>query len=419
VTGLSADSDALRRFSARLDPASPRPLAVAFSGGSDSLALLTFACDYGRATGRRIVALTVDHGLNAASAGWTAAAGETARRLGAEWRSLVWEGTKPLSGLPAAARQARHTLLADAARSLGARVILMGHTADDLAESALMRAQDTPALPDPREWSPSPVWPAGRRVFLFRPLLGTGRQGLRERLTALGLTWIEDPANLDPRFARARARRILGEATTALAHPAPAPSPDTAVLAPTAARLTLAVEGHATFPRRLADETPASQFVPVLGAAVVSIGGALAPPRRQVLDRLAARLCGTTPLRAQLAGVRVQADAAEVLLARDAGDGRRRAAALADDLFDQRFETPPGIPVGFLAGRASRLSAADRMRLRRIPALARGSLPVLDPDGAHPRLPHPIGAEGDAVTALAPARFAAACGLVAREADIG
>ena len=417
MTVSPLDSAVLARFSARLDPDNPRPLAVAFSGGGDSLALLTLACDYGRATGRRIVALTVDHGLNADSAAWTLRAGEAARRLGAEWRPLNWRGAKPSSGLPAAARGARHTLLAEAARTLGARVILLGHTADDLAESALMRAHGAPALPDPREWSPSPVWPAGRGIFLLRPLLAVGRPALRARLTGLGLDWIEDPANLDLRFARARARRTLAEGPTPLALPGSAP--DRAVMARLAVRITLTIEGYATLPRALADETPPDQLVPVLGAAVVSVGGALTPPRRRVLDRLAARLCGTAPVRAQLAGVRVEADATEVLLARDAGEGRRRAAPEAEGLFDQRFETPPGVRVGFLAGRAGRLSPADRAQLRRIPAVARGSLPVLDPDGAQPRLPRPIGAEGDAVTALAPTRFAAACGLVACEADIG
>lgn len=419
MTVSPLDGAVLSRFSARLDAGSPRPLAVALSGGGDSLALLTLACDYGRATGRRIVALTVDHGLNADSAAWTARAGETARRLGVDWRSLVWSGVKPASGLPAAARQARHSLLAEAARALGARVILLGHTADDLAESALMRAHDAPALPDPREWSPSPVWPAGRGIFLFRPLLGSGRLALRARLTGLGLDWIEDPANLDLRFARARARRTLAEAEPPPGRPAPTAAFDRTVMAPAAARFTLTVEGYAACPRALADETPPEQLVPVLGAAVVSVGGALASPRRRVLERLAARLSGTAPVRAQLAGVRVEADATEVLLARDAGEGRRRGAPPAEGLFDQRFETPAGVPVGFLAGRASRLSAADRARLRRIPALARGSLPVLDPDGPCPRLPRPIGAAGDPVTALAPARFAAACGLVACEADIG
>src|SRR5205085_8990913 len=62
-------------------------------------------------------------------------------------------------------------------------------------------------MPDPHEWAPSPAWPEGRGVFLLRPLLGVRRAAIREWLEGRGERWIDDPANEDPRFARARARR--------------------------------------------------------------------------------------------------------------------------------------------------------------------------------------------------------------------
>jgi tRNA(Ile)-lysidine synthase len=76
-----------------------------------------------------VVSLTVDHQLQPASAAWTADAVAKARALGAEARALAWTGDKPATGLSAAARAARHALLADAARAAGARVLLLGHTA--------------------------------------------------------------------------------------------------------------------------------------------------------------------------------------------------------------------------------------------------------------------------------------------------
>jgi len=185
------------------------------------------------------------------------------------------------------------------------------------------------------------------------------------------------------------------------------------------AQVTCTAEGFAVFDRGLARGGGAAELPPVLGAALVSIGGALSPPPRAALDRLVMRLAGTDTFRTQLAGVRLAADAGQVLLARDARDLRRPTGAGVAGIFDNRFESVPDAVLGCLAGRAARLSREDRQRLKAIPALARPGLPVLDPDGQTPVLPAPTGTASPAVRALAPARFAAACGLVACEAEIG
>ncbi|MET0337744.1 MAG: tRNA lysidine(34) synthetase TilS, partial [Caulobacter sp.] len=214
----------------RLLSASSAPLAVGLSGGGDSLALLLVADQWARAQGRRVLVLTVDHALNALSADWTARCGRIAAELGWNFRALVWTGDKPSTGLPAAARRARHALLADAAREAGAGVILMGHTADDLAEGAAMRAEGS-SVSDPREWAPSPAWPQGRGVFVLRPMLGLRRAEIRDWLTAQGRDWIDDPANEDPRFARSRARAASPKAAEVFE-----PAVDAAAPEPQAAR---------------------------------------------------------------------------------------------------------------------------------------------------------------------------------------
>ena len=192
----------------RLERQATAPLIVAFSGGGDSLSLLLSTKAWADAAGRRLVAVTVDHGLQPAAADWASWCRARAGRLGVEHRTLVWEGAKPAGGLPAAARAARHRLIARAARAAGAGVILMGHTADDLTEASVMRAAGV-RISDPAEWSPSPVWPEGRDLFILRPLLAARRAELRAALVAAGETWIEDPANADPASPRARARQAL------------------------------------------------------------------------------------------------------------------------------------------------------------------------------------------------------------------
>ena len=421
MRGLSA-------FDARLSPASPAPLAVAFSGGGDSLALLLLAKAWADAHGRRVIALTVDHGLQPASAGWTERCRETAARLGADFQALRWEGDKPARGLPAAAREARHRLLAEAAREVGARVLLMGHTADDLREGAAMRAEGS-SVPDPREWSPSPAWPEGRGVFVLRPLLGAGRAELRDWLSAQGETWIDDPANEDARFARSRARDLLsstakrGRGTAGSVVEGAGPGSAAAAAPSTASRSSSPVQdggGVLTLPRTGLD--PAA-----IAAACLCAAGTLRPPRGDRLARLTERLQGPAPFTATLGGARIEADADTVRFMRDAGESARGGLAPIalqphrPAVWDGRFEVVadrPGLTVRALKGLAAQLPADQRQRLKAVPAAARPALPAtVDQSGA---VSCPLLAGDPSVRArpLALERFAAAIGRVRGEPEM-
>ena len=90
LTPLEAGAHAA--FARRLEPGARRPLAVALSGGGDSLALTLIADAWARRAGRDLVVLTVDHGLQAASADWTQACRAHAERLALPFRSLAWDG---------------------------------------------------------------------------------------------------------------------------------------------------------------------------------------------------------------------------------------------------------------------------------------------------------------------------------------
>ena len=409
--------DALAAFERRLSPDAAAPVAAAFSGGGDSLAALLAAKAWSERVGRRLVALHVDHRLQPASADWAGFAAETAARLGVEFRRLVWAGEKPASGIAAAARAARHRLLANAARALGARVIVFGHTADDILEAELMRSWGA-GLGALKEWSPSPVWPEGREVFALRPLLHARRAELRQALSARGERWIDDPANLDPRQARARARQSLSGG----GEPGRPPEDDRE-----AARLADAAQalpgGALRFDRRALDEAGAGSVRRVVAAASLSVGGGTQPPRGARLEALAARLRGGAVFRTALRGARIIADQDEVLFARDAGEVRRGGlAALALEpgqlsVWDGRFELVAargGLTVQPLAGLAARLPAAERSALRALPAAARPGLPALvDANGA---VTCPVLAGGAATArALVQARFRAASGAISKE----
>lgn len=185
-------------------------LAVAVSGGPDSLALAILADRWARARAGEICALTVDHRLRPES-------GDEIRRL-ASWLTaggirhevLVWSGEKPKSGIQEAARVARYRLLAGWCRERGCLHLLTGHHRDDQIETYLIR----------RRARSGPDGLAGMSAIrelsncrVLRPLLGVARDRIVAFLQAEHQPFITDPSNLDPAFERSRFRR--GEAALA------------------------------------------------------------------------------------------------------------------------------------------------------------------------------------------------------------
>jgi tRNA(Ile)-lysidine synthase len=404
----------------RLD-APDRPLiAVAVSGGGDSLALLHLAKAWADGAGRTLIALTVEHGLSSASGAWSGFAAERAARLGVAHRTLPWLGPKPATGLPAAARRARHALLADAARSIGARVILLGHTADDVVEAEAMRAAGT-SVPSPRLWSPSPAWPQGRGLFLLRPLLGARRADLRAMLAARGETWIDDPANDDPSFARTLARRRLAAYPLVIASP-------TKVLRPPAAlaQVRCGLGGDFAAPRRALTAPPQSERGRLIATLCLCAAGAVRPPANASVRHIERRL-EDGDFTATLAGARIEARGDEVRFCREVGERARGGLAsgalpVGESMFDGRFliETcAEGYRIGALRGLAARLSAPERERLKQLPAGVRGSLPAVISAAGEVSCPV-LNPRGEVkAQPLGPARLYAALGAIEDEAEAG
>ncbi|GLK48392.1 tRNA(Ile)-lysidine synthase [Brevundimonas intermedia] len=347
-----------------------RPVALALSGGGDSIALLRLAAAWASGRGRPLFALTVDHGLNPRSDDWTRFSGEAARAMGADWRALAWNGEKPTTGLTAAARAARHRLIAQAAREAGARVVLFAHTADDVAEADLMRAEGS-TLGRVREWSPAPVWPEGRGLMLLRPLLGERRETLRAWLADQAADWIDDPANVDPRFGRSRARRALAGTT---------PDVETEGVENGSPHAGISASPDGTV--RVARDAGARG----LAAVLVCVGGGATPPRGDRLGRLMQRLRVGEDFAATLCGARIEANGEAVVVMREAGELVRRAPSPlvltpgVEAVWDGRFAflaRTPGWSVVPARGRLSALSAADRTMIGTLPAGTRGAFPVL------------------------------------------
>lgn len=191
----------VRRCLASLPPAEGRVVLVACSGGADSLALLAATVFEARASGDRVVGVTVDHGLQEGSR-------EQALRTVAQMQALGADETFTVTvqvggggqGPEAAAREARYAVLEQVADRVGASAILLGHTLDDQAETVLLglaRGSGGRSI-------------AGmRRGFdrYRRPLLDVRRAQTEAACVAEGIDFWSDPHNADPRFLRSRVRR--------------------------------------------------------------------------------------------------------------------------------------------------------------------------------------------------------------------
>ena len=179
-------------------------LALAVSGGSDSMALLRLVAAWRNE--RYVTVLTVDHGLRPDSAKEALQVSAWCMGLGLPHVTLAWQGPKPATGLQVKARAVRYDLMTDWCRAHGVAWLLTAHTMDDQAETVLMRLVRTTSfdslsgIPEMGEW---------KGIGLFRPLLGERREGLRAFLNHLGQPWIDDPSNADERFERVRIRKAL------------------------------------------------------------------------------------------------------------------------------------------------------------------------------------------------------------------
>jgi len=193
-----------------LDLSSRQTVIAAVSGGSDSTALLLLLkAHLARcAPATRLVAVTVDHGLRAGSAAEAEGVGRLCAAHRVEHRILAWRGPRPAAGLPAAARAARHDLLAEAARRERTDLVLTAHTADDQAETVLMR-QARAGGRGLAGMAPATLF--CRATWFVRPLLAIRRQALRDFLRQGSVQWIDDPTNEDLAYERARMRKSLGQ----------------------------------------------------------------------------------------------------------------------------------------------------------------------------------------------------------------
>jgi tRNA(Ile)-lysidine synthase len=228
VNGAVSEAEADALFA---DLAAEPALVLAISGGPDSTALLYLMARWRavRQPAPRLLAVSIDHGLRPEARQEAAAVKRLSEKLGVEHRTMRWTGAKPSTGIQEAARVARYRMLRIAARRTKARCVLTAHTLDDQAETVLFRmargsglagicgmARSVP-IDKLASGFAQPIDAArdtkgstrAEHVVLVRPLLETSKRRLIVTLQEAGISYSEDPSNVDPRFARSRLRKLM------------------------------------------------------------------------------------------------------------------------------------------------------------------------------------------------------------------
>ncbi|MEM7631881.1 MAG: tRNA lysidine(34) synthetase TilS [Pseudomonadota bacterium] len=184
----------------------PERLGVAVSGGGDSVALLAALVEYVKDTDIELSVITVNHGLRPEAKQEAALVTDLCARWNLSHHVEFWSGWTGEGNLQASAREARYELMADWAYGNSISHIALGHTADDQAETFVMRLARGAGVDGLSAMAPRRVQ---HGITWIRPFLRIERSALRSFLRASRLDWCDDPSNDNRNFERVRVRDAL------------------------------------------------------------------------------------------------------------------------------------------------------------------------------------------------------------------
>lgn len=371
-------------------------IALAVSGGPDSLALLHLAHrlrDAGTLQSE-ITVLTVDHGLRAGSCDEAQMVGSLAARFGIDHAILDWRPSEyPRTGLQEAARSARYGLMAEYCHAHEIPALVTAHQLEDQAETMLMRLargsglDGLAAIPEQSHW-------AG--LVILRPLLSVPKARLKATLRAAGIDWAEDPTNRDPRYERARIRAAreamdaLGLAPEALARSArrlarARQALDRATEDFLARHCVTSGAGYCTLDVEALLNAPEEIALRALGSVIETVGARSATSNLAKLESLLAAIKEEPATSQTLGGCRLQLLEQGLGVFREARRGGLPTVALAPGgraLWDNRFSVAlaPGaqgpVTVKALGEGLSKERRAEFPQLESVPRSARLALPA-------------------------------------------
>ena len=273
-------------------------IAVAVSGGADSLALTMLCKKWVGKRGGKLSALSVDHGLRNGSDDEIKQLGKWLVASEIEHITLNWEGHKPSKGIQEAARIARYDLLERWCRKNGVLHLLLGHHQDDQAETFLLRLARNSGV-DGLAGMSGIVEKS--HVRLLRPLLTIPKDRLCATLRAVSQPWLEDPSNENENFERVRIRNAfpklagLGLTTEKICEKVERMAQMRIALEAEASKLLaksccVNSAGYVCFDATKLFSGPKEILLRALARSLLCVGGGIYPPRLIKLESLLGKM---------------------------------------------------------------------------------------------------------------------------------
>lgn len=363
-------------------------LALAVSGGPDSMALVVCARQWAAENGTQLIAFTLDHALRAESASEATQVQRWLQHYQIEHHILRWEHPPITSAVQQQARQARYELMAQSCHARGIRGLVLGHQLEDQAETVLLRFAKGSGIDGLAAMRPVTDC-AG--IVLLRPFLTISKARLIATCEAVGQPYVTDPSNLKVAYARGRLRA----ATDVLA----AEGLTAERLADLAARAALASDaldcyanrllaqavfwqpsGYAeiNLPRLLAE--PAEIRLRVLRQVLEQIGGKRVPLRHAAVQELDNALQQPHVSQRTLHGCAIRAFDGVCRVMRELAAITECAILAAGEtrLWDGRFRVTlePHTPAEFCGLRCAALGLQSHDVLERVAAGLRHAVPL-------------------------------------------
>jgi len=183
-------------------------MAVAVSGGPDSLALAYLAKCYSIKNKIKVKYYIVDHKLRKESSLEAKAVKNILSKINVSCEILKWNGRKPSSNIQAEARDKRYSLLANECKKANIKYLLLGHHNNDLLENFFIRLVRGSGLKGLISFSKSTKY-KNKNLDILRPLLDIEKNDLLNISKKVFNFFVEDPSNINKSYTRIRVRNLL------------------------------------------------------------------------------------------------------------------------------------------------------------------------------------------------------------------